>query len=83
MENCPTRGKDGIYLLHHNPPSRTNINITIHQMPQSAADYAAALYEVLHLADTGNYDWIAVDMPPSAPEWEAVQDRLRRAASSA
>ena len=52
-------------------------------MPQSAAEYAAALYDVLHLADTGNYNWIAVDIPPSTPEWEAVHDRLRRAASSA
>ncbi len=79
--------RQGLYLRHHNPPSRanisTNITITIHQMPQSAADYAAALYEVLHLADNRNYNWIAVDVPPSSPEWEAVHDRLRRAASSA
>ncbi len=77
----------GLYLRHDNPPSRTNIsisiNITIHQMPQSAADYAAALYDVLHMADTRNYGWIAVDIPPITPEWEAVHDRLRRAASSA
>jgi len=78
----PGQGQ-GLYLRHRNPPSRTNINITIHQMPQSAAEYAAALYDVLHLADTGNYNWIAVDIPPSTPEWEAVHDRLRRAASSA
>ena len=68
-----------IYLQHQNPPSRTNV--TIHQMPQSAADYAAALYEVLHQADAGNYSWIAVDLPPSTPEWEAIQDRLQRAAT--
>ena len=68
----------GLYLQHQNPPSRTNV--TIHQMPQSAADYAAALYEVLHQADAGNYKWIAVDLPPSTPEWEAIQDRLKRAA---
>ena len=69
----------GIYLQHQNPPSRTNV--TIHQMPQSAADYAVALYEVLHQADAGNYRWIAVDLPPSTPEWEAIQDRLQRAAT--
>jgi len=34
---------------------------------QSAPDYAAALYEVLHRADAGNYDWIAVDVPPAHP----------------
>jgi len=51
-------------------------------MPTAAAGYAAALYEKLHEADTANVDWIAVDVPPDAPEWEAVQDRLRRAASN-
>jgi L-threonylcarbamoyladenylate synthase len=50
-------------------------------MPHSAADYAAALYEVLHQADTGNYNWIALDLPPMTPEWEAIHDRLERAAS--
>ena len=49
----------------------------------SAADYAASLYLDLHAADEANFDWIAVDLPPTTPEWEAVQDRLRRAASKA
>jgi L-threonylcarbamoyladenylate synthase len=75
----PDRGQ-GIYLQHQNPPSRLDIK-TI-QMPTAAPDYAAALYEKLHEADTANVDWIAVDLPPNAPEWEAVQDRLRRAASN-
>jgi L-threonylcarbamoyladenylate synthase len=70
----------GIYLQHQHLPSRDSVQ-TI-QMPVAAADYAAALYEVLHQADAGNYDWIAVDLPPSTPEWEAVHDRLRRAASN-
>jgi len=74
----PAQGQ-GIYLQHQHASSRTNI--AIRQMPQSAADYAAALYEVLHQADAGNYNWIAVDLPPSTPEWEAVQDRLKRAAT--
>ena len=72
--------RQGIYLQHRHPPSRTNI--TIHQMPESAADYAAALYDVLHRADAGDYNWIAVDLPPSTPEWEAIHDRLRRAGSN-
>jgi L-threonylcarbamoyladenylate synthase len=73
----PEKGR-GIYLLHTKPPNRADIKTV--QMPNAAADYAAALYEKLHEADEGNFDWIAVDVPPSAPEWEAVQDRLRRAA---
>jgi L-threonylcarbamoyladenylate synthase len=50
-------------------------------MPHSAPEYAAAFYEALHQADAANYDWIAIDVPPSTPEWEAIQDRLQRAAS--
>jgi L-threonylcarbamoyladenylate synthase len=70
----------GVYLRHQHLPSRESVQ-TI-QMPAAAADYAAALYEVLHQADAGNYNWIAVDLPPNTPDWEAVHDRLRRAASN-
>jgi hypothetical protein len=78
MGNCPIRAKEFTCSIR---TRRTAPNITIHQMPQSAADYAAVLYEVLHQADAGNYDWIAVDLAPSAPEWEAIHDRLKRAAT--
>ncbi len=81
----PDQGR-GIYLRHEHASnqhaaSRADIGIVIQQMPQSASDYAAVLYEVLHRADAGNYDWIAVDLPPCTPEWEAIQDRLKRAAA--
>jgi L-threonylcarbamoyladenylate synthase len=71
----PDQGQ-GIYLQHRHPPSCT---VMTYQMPQSAAGYAAALYGALHQADAGSYDWIAVDRPPTTPEWEAIQDRLNRA----
>jgi L-threonylcarbamoyladenylate synthase len=77
--NVPERG-NGAYLQHRHLPLLPCI--TTVQMPTAAAEYAAALYGTLHLADSGNYDWIAVDLPPHTPEWEAVYDRLRRAASS-
>jgi L-threonylcarbamoyladenylate synthase len=67
----------GLYLQHSIPPNR---DVTIHQMPRSAAEYAAALYGTLHHADMQSYKWIAVDVPPATPEWEAVLDRLTRAA---
>jgi len=82
----PDRGQEqeqetgqGFYLQHRHPPRCTNL--VIHQMPQSAGDYAAALYEALHQADAGNHNWIAVDTPPTTPEWEAIHDRLQRAAT--
>jgi L-threonylcarbamoyladenylate synthase len=89
--NVPDEGV-GIYLQHTQPAKRKKVSsetgpnadpkITTIQMPLAAADYAAALYDQLHQADAASADWIAVDQPPNAPEWEAVQDRLRRAAST-
>ncbi|MGA9530165.1 MAG: L-threonylcarbamoyladenylate synthase [Terriglobales bacterium] len=62
--------------------SSTRSRVQVIQMPLPAAEYAAALYEKLHQADEANVDWIAVDITPPTPEWEAVQDRLRRAATN-
>jgi L-threonylcarbamoyladenylate synthase len=76
----PDQGK-GIYLQYEHPANSTNPTVVIHPMPQAALAYAAALYEILHHADEGNYDWIAVDLPPNSPEWEAIHDRLKRAAT--
>jgi L-threonylcarbamoyladenylate synthase len=76
--DLPEHGR-GVYLQHMHPATRPN-RATI-QMPATASGYAAVLYEKLHEADNANVDWIAVDLPPNAPEWEAVHDRLRRAAS--
>lgn len=70
---------NGIYLQHQHLPTRDDIAVI--EMPPSAADYAAALYDTLHRADRTDRDWIAIDLPPNTPDWEAVQDRLRRAAS--
>jgi L-threonylcarbamoyladenylate synthase len=77
--DLPEQGR-GTYLQHTSPPNRADIKVV--QMPSAAADYAAALYDALHQADDNNPDWIAVDRPPAAPEWEAVHDRLRRAATN-
>ncbi|MCS6953744.1 MAG: L-threonylcarbamoyladenylate synthase [Bryobacterales bacterium] len=49
-------------------------------MPQEATAYAAVLYDVLHQEDAKGWDWIAVERPPGGPEWEAIHDRLERAA---
>ena len=50
------------------------------RMPQSAEDYAAKLYATLHELDRQSFDWIAVELPPDAPEWAPIRDRLTRAA---
>ncbi len=50
------------------------------RMPSDAEGYAARLYETLRELDLRGADWIAVEPPPDEPEWEAVRDRLTRAA---
>lgn len=50
------------------------------RMPLDAGPYAAQLYRVLHQLDAEHWPWIAVEMPPDAPDWSAIRDRLTRAA---
>ncbi|HTA59105.1 MAG TPA: L-threonylcarbamoyladenylate synthase [Candidatus Baltobacteraceae bacterium] len=50
------------------------------RMPAKPEEYAAELYSTLHKLDGQGFDWIAVELPPDLPEWEAIRDRLVRAA---
>lgn len=76
--SVPAQGK-GIYLRYSRKAIREDI--ALHQMPQSSSEYAASLYAVLRQADAGGYSWIVVDAPPQDARWEAVTDRLKRAAA--
>jgi L-threonylcarbamoyladenylate synthase len=51
------------------------------QMPADPSQYAAVLYEKLHQADSENWDWIEIELPPDDPAWTAIRDRLERAAA--
>jgi L-threonylcarbamoyladenylate synthase len=73
----PEQGK-GAYLRICEEPRRVVAEVV--GMPSDAEGYAAKLYLVLHALDVRGYDWIAVENPPATVEWEAVQDRLCRAA---
>ncbi len=48
-----------------------------------AAAYAHDLYAVLHDLETRGVSRILVEEPPSKPEWQAIRDRLQRAAHGA
>lgn len=75
----PQQGS-GAYLQLSTPPIR-EVCVLV-PMPQTAAHYATQLYRTLHELDSQNYDWIAVDIPGDEPEWDAIRDRLKRAATS-
>jgi L-threonylcarbamoyladenylate synthase len=51
--------------------------------PADAAEYARRLYALLHQLDESGATRILVAAPPQGEAWEAVHDRLRRAAAAA
>ncbi len=76
--NVPPKGVGAYVQLRHPPGSEVRELVLA---PCSANEYAAQLYRMLHDLDSRNLDWIAVDAPPETPDWEAVRDRLERAAT--
>ncbi len=51
------------------------------EMPTSAEQYRRKLYAALHDADRSGADIIVITRPPTGPDWDAIHDRLKRAAS--
>ena len=51
------------------------------QMPTDPAAYGISMYAALHGIDAMGVSEIVVQEPPHSPEWEAVWDRLERAAT--
>jgi L-threonylcarbamoyladenylate synthase len=51
-------------------------------MPEDPEAYAAELYATLHELDAEGWDRIVIELPPDAPEWAGVRDRLLRAAAA-
>lgn len=51
-----------------------------YQMPDNALDYGRALYKQLYLADQSGAELILIETPPTDPSWQAVHNRLMRAA---
>ncbi len=49
-------------------------------MPATAADYAQVLYAKLRALDDLTADFILIEAPPAEAAWQAVLDRLQRAA---
>ena len=50
------------------------------RMPDEPADYARALFEVLHALDDAGCQLIVIERVPDTPEWAGVRDRLERSA---
>ncbi|MEZ4392887.1 MAG: L-threonylcarbamoyladenylate synthase [Polyangiales bacterium] len=52
-------------------------------LPNDPARYAAGLYDALHAAEDLGAEALVIEAPPALPGWEAVRDRLARAATTA
>ncbi len=51
-------------------------------MPDSPTAYARELYATLHRLDEGGITLILAERPPDEPAWDAIRDRLTRAATT-
>jgi len=49
-------------------------------MPGDPDEYAQELYAVMRALDKGDFDCILVEAPPDTTPWQAIRDRLYRAA---
>jgi L-threonylcarbamoyladenylate synthase len=50
-------------------------------IPHDAEAFARAIYAELHRCDEEGAKWIVVETPPDSGEWQAIADRLHRAAA--
>jgi L-threonylcarbamoyladenylate synthase len=75
-------GPVALLVLGRVPRGLTNIAASI-ALPADADAYAAGLYDALHTLDAASAAGIVVQAPPEGPAWDAIWDRLRRAASPA
>ena len=58
-----------------------NRDLVIVPMPEEPHEFARLLYATLHALDQRGLERIVVDPPPAGEEWQAVLDRLTRAAA--
>jgi L-threonylcarbamoyladenylate synthase len=67
-------------LAHTVIPSSEKLG-RVSVIPRDAEAFGRALYAELHRCDEQGAQWIVVESVPDTPEWTAIADRLRRAAT--
>ncbi len=75
------QGKRAAVLAYHHAPI-AGANIAWFAAPSHAAGYARELYANLRRLDQSKYDVILVEQVPPGEAWDAVRDRLVKAAVS-
>ena len=69
-----------IICLENSTANRGVRNAPLLCMPNNASDYGAKLYAVLYELEQSGVTTVLVEKVPDSPQWQAVNDRLRRAA---
>lgn len=80
IEACLQRGERLAVLARGDAPARIG-GVAWIEMPRQPVQFARAVYAALRRADAGHPDRILVEAPPESPGWEAIADRLSRAAA--
>ena len=70
------------WVLAHSRIPETLAANRVSVIPHDPEAYGRALYAALHHCDGQEAGWIVVEALPSGPEWEAIRDRLSRAAAA-
>jgi len=79
LERC-AREHERVVVLARSPRPNGLHKVAWDPMPGQPAQYARRLYAELRAADQLVPDRILVEAPPDSPAWDAIRDRLRRAA---
>ena len=77
LDRAIARMKDKVAVLAFSRPDE-RVDYWL-RMPREPQAYAHKLYAALRELDSAQCEAILIEMPPPAPEWAAVLDRLRRA----
>ena len=75
------QGKRVGWLAEAGAPASVHPRLEFRQMPSDPRGYGALLYDRLHQLDDLGVDVIVVGALPAGDDWEAIRDRLTRAAA--
>jgi len=68
-----------VHIIAHSRIPQLNRFAHVSVIPLDAEAYARAIYAELHRRNEANAKLIVVEELPTTPEWEGINDRLRRA----
>ena len=80
ISNLKFEAADTYVIAHNRIPSLREFG-GVSVIPHDPEAFARAIYAELHRCDEAGAGWIVVESPPRTGEWQAIVDRLQRAAA--